>query len=501
MDQNRRRFLRKVPDDIAFIQIERDEVGKVLNISEGGLSFNSVTPVPRNLPVYFWFSFNLKDRIEAMGEVTWTDVSRTVGGLKFTQLSRANKDLIQDWVSRLRREEPPEEIEPREEESPEFEEEALVPQLVAVGAPEPFRQSPSARPVKSNGLDRVARFVSKARAYKSTLSPSSLGGKIAEQPKPAPVASLGAAAGATAAGIELPELGIEPRVKSPELGTKSPKLATESSKVLAERSLFSVETGAAPSLPPVAPKFSPFSIRGIESLIELVPLQRHLSAKRRQLLCGILLGIGISALVTLPALKFWNSRAHAETIQPAPDSSPLRGNAATLPPATDPPAVAAPKPSYPVANVFSDATPIVPKKGTPQNLLSRTQLPTSFWKEERKSAAMRAALSSAPTKDQKLSAGTPASPKPSPASLSTSKATNASKATDKKSGMNPTQLWTAVQEGNSKAAVELAELYIKGNGVPKNCQQARVLLLVASEKRNTAAIKRLHDLDKGAACP
>src|SRR5215467_5219460 len=132
MDQNRRRFLRKVPDDIAFIQIERDEVGKVLNISEGGLSFNSVTPVPRNLPVYFWFSFNLKDRIEAMGEVTWTDTSRTIGGLKFTQLSRTNRELIQKWVSGLRREEPPEETEPLEEDGPELEEEAFVPQLVAV---------------------------------------------------------------------------------------------------------------------------------------------------------------------------------------------------------------------------------------------------------------------------------------------------------------------------------------------------------------------------------
>jgi len=67
--------------------------------------------------------------------------------------------------------------------------------------------------------------------------------------------------------------------------------------------------------------------------------------------------------------------------------------------------------------------------------------------------------------------------------------------------MNPTQLWGAVQAGNSKAAVELAELYIKGDGVPQNCQQARVLLLIASERRNTAAIKKLQELDKGAACP
>ena len=473
MDQNRRRFLRKVPDDIAFIQIERDEVGKVLNISEGGLSFSSVTPVPRNLPVYFWFSFNLKDRIEAMGEVTWTDLSRTIGGLRFTQLSQSNRKLIQKWVSRLRSEEPPKEEVEVVEEIPELEpeEDALVPQLVAVGAPEPFRANLPAVPAKSNGVDRVARFVSKARAYKPF---SSFGGRIAQAPKPAPAAALGANALAANA-LGAPALGIEP-----------PKLLTE-------RPLFSMETGAAPSMPSMDTKSSSFSsfsssfsFRGIESLIELVPLQRHLSAKKRQLLCGVLLGIGISALVTLPALKFWNSRAHAETIKPAPtDSSTLRNDAATQLPASDPAPVTTAKPTYPVAGIFSDSNPpLPPRKGTTSSLTSRSQLPASYYRE----ALQKEALKPLPVKSQKPSAGTAA---PSSASV----------ATGKKSGMNPNQLWGEVQAGNSKAAVELAELYIKGDGVPRNCQQARVLLLVASEKRNTAAIKRLHDLDKGSACP
>ena len=476
MDQNRRRFLRKVPDDIAFIQIERDEVGKVLNISEGGLSFSSVTPVPRNLPVYFWFSFNLKDRIEAMGEVTWTDLSRTIGGLRFTQLSQANRELIQKWVSRLRKEEPPKEEVEVVEEIPELEmeEEGLVPQLVAVGEPEPFRtiQSASAL-VRTSEPDRVAMFVSKARAYKPI---SSFEERVAEEPNPAPAATLGATAsalGTTALGIETP-------------------------KLVRERPLFPMETGAAPSMPSVEAKSSfdakssSFSFRGIESLIELVPLQRHLSAKKRQLLCGVLLGIGISALVTLPALKFWNSRAHAETIKPAlTDSSALRNSAATQPPASDPAAVTTTKPAYPVAGIFSDPNPVLPRKGTTSSLTSRSQLPASYWKEIRKEPPK-----TTPVKAQKPSAGTSASQKPSVASSSAS-------TTDKKSGsgMNPNQLWGAVQAGNSKAAVELAELYIKGDGVPQNCQQARVLLLVASEKRNTVAIKRLHDLDKGAACP
>lgn len=483
MEQNRRRFLRKVPDDIAFIQIERDEVGKVLNISEGGLSFSSVTPVPRNLPVYFWFSFNLKDRIEAMGEVTWTDLSRTVGGLRFTQLSQANRELIQKWVSRLREEEHPEEID-AEEEAPELEEGALVPQLVAAGEREPVRTKQPAQPVRANEPDRIAKFVSKARAYKPI---SSVAREIAEEPKPAPPAALAVTA------LGAPALGIEP----PKLLPAQPMFSMESSTtpiVRSERAMFSMETEAAPSLTSVDTKrssltpsssslSSPFSFRGIESLIELVPLQRHLSAKKRQLLCGVLLGIGISALVTLPALKFWNSRAHAETINPGlSDSQTLRSNAATQPPSTDPATVAAAKPTYPVAGIFSDPNPVFPRKGTNSSLTSRSQLPESYWKAIRKEP-----VKTTPIKIQKPSDVTSA-----PSNLST---------TGKKSGVNPNQLWGQVQAGDSKAALELAELYIKGDGVPKNCQQARVLLLVASERRNTAAIKRLHDLDKGSACP
>jgi TPR repeat protein len=73
-------------------------------------------------------------------------------------------------------------------------------------------------------------------------------------------------------------------------------------------------------------------------------------------------------------------------------------------------------------------------------------------------------------------------------------------ASRQKPAMTPQQLWASVQAGNSKAAVALADLYIKGQGVAQNCNQARVLLLVASEKRDAEAIRKLADLDK-TACP
>ena len=449
MDQNRRRFLRKVPDDLAFIQIERDEVGKVLNVSEGGLSFSSVTPIPRNLPVYFWFSFNLKDRIEAMGEVAWTDLSRTVGGLRFTQLSQASREQIQKWLSGLRTEEAPEEPEEieiaLEDEIPE-EVEELASQLVAAGGPMPIRanEPDQMKPseMKTGEPDRVAKFVSKARAYRPIFS---FEGRPAGDWKVGPS----------------PTLGIEP-----------PKRRSYGS-------ILSLDAGSIKNGESGDSKFSPLSFKeGIESLVELVPLQRYLSAKKRQLLCGVLLGICLSAAVTVPVLKFWNNRAHAETIKPAPaDSSNLKNSAPSQPP--DPAPVA--KPTYPVAGIFSD--PVLPKRGTTASQAARSQTADPYRKEPKPVAAKAA----------KPSEGVPVQPQSSGNSDTNS--------TSKKSRMNPTQLWGAVQAGNSKAAVELAELYIKGDGVPQNCQQARVLLLVASEKRNTAAIKRLQELDKGAICP
>src|SRR6266699_2372005 len=244
MEQNRRRFLRKVPTDPAFIQIERDEVGKVLNVSEGGLSFSSVTPVPRNLPVYFWFSFNLKDRIEAMGEVAWTDLSRTVGGLRFTQLSQGSREQIQKWLSRLRTEEAAREI-------PE-EEQALVPQLVAAMPNRANEAIPQPIPIKTRERkagepDRVARFVSKVRGYRPHLP---FQGRTAEWAK----------------GAQPPALAMAPPAPPPPALTNEP---VEPPKTRPGRSMFSLETVATQGPEPGDSKSSSLSFKGIESLVEL----------------------------------------------------------------------------------------------------------------------------------------------------------------------------------------------------------------------------------------
>ena len=57
------------------------------------------------------------------------------------------------------------------------------------------------------------------------------------------------------------------------------------------------------------------------------------------------------------------------------------------------------------------------------------------------------------------------------------------------------QLWSAVEAGDSSAEAALAQLYLTGDGVPRSCEQARVLLRAASKKGNAAAGQQLRKLN------
>jgi hypothetical protein len=52
-------------------------------------------------------------------------------------------------------------------------------------------------------------------------------------------------------------------------------------------------------------------------------------------------------------------------------------------------------------------------------------------------------------------------------------------------------LWAAVKKGNVSAEIALADLYARGDGVTKNCDQARVLLRAAAEKGSSMASQQL----------
>lgn len=330
----RREKIRKVPDQFAFLQLEQDDGGTVLDISEGGLRFESFAPVQNHGPIHFWFSLNLRERIEAWGEVAWTGPERKSGGLKFLSLSEGGREQIRGYLAHS----------------------------------SPQRISPQ---TGARDTDAVATFVSRARPRQSTI----FSGKR-------------------------------------ETGNPSGP--------------FSVSTEAA-------------------AAGHLVPMQRHLAVMRRQLIIGVLIGAFAAGLVAFAAIKF---------------SQYLHENRAAAKPPVESPAQTAPG---------TGSTSVAP----PAASGSSTDV---FALGKQKKGGATARIPAAPPVDVAAHTGRPKNP------------------------LTPDQLWTLVQAGNSTAAAALAELYIKGEGVPQSCAQARVLLLVASEKRNMAAIKRLADLDK-EGCP
>jgi TPR repeat protein len=54
----------------------------------------------------------------------------------------------------------------------------------------------------------------------------------------------------------------------------------------------------------------------------------------------------------------------------------------------------------------------------------------------------------------------------------------------------------AVEKGSTAAEVELAGLYVRGEGVPKNCEQARVLLTAAQNEDSQRAEQELAELQR-----
>ena len=78
------------------------------------------------------------------------------------------------------------------------------------------------------------------------------------------------------------------------------------------------------------------------------------------------------------------------------------------------------------------------------------------------------------------------SSRPLPGADEMAKAKNASD-----SAAEAAWLWKATAKGNPDAPVQLADMYVKGDGVPRSCEQAVVLLKTAAEKENARARNRL----------
>ena len=399
MTRERRSQARETPEPLGFIQINRDDGGRIRNISEGGLCFETFAPIERERLLQFWFSLNLRERIEAKGRLAWLDARQEIGGLQFLDLSPKARRHLRAYLGTQ-----------------------AVPPPIAHLDTNPAAQLAAdfhAHVQKDRGEESAMK--PKGSIFQATLAKYSLGELLS-----APQASEAAAC-------------AEP--------------GTQAEDARSERRPDRASTQGGGSSP-----WNPMSF---------VSLERHLNANRRQLLRGVMLGAVISLAVGAAAGWYLGR-----------ESARSEASRAALPAAVSPAVPGAP----PISDVSAHpARPISSASVSARSLSAPRYAPENPPRGPVSSTAISAADLSAhaegivPSHD----AGAKAA---------------------KKSTATPQQLWTSIQAGNMKAAVELADRFIQGDGVPVNCDQARILLLVASEKNNAEAIKKLHDLDK-TGCP
>jgi cell division protein FtsN len=114
----RRQSTRMTVRGSAYVNLGPDNGGIILNISEGGLCFQSAAPIQRTENIRFWFSYRSqrveadqgqtwKDEdqargvsrfVEARSTLAWTDDTQKRGGLRFTNLAPEAREQIRDWI-------------------------------------------------------------------------------------------------------------------------------------------------------------------------------------------------------------------------------------------------------------------------------------------------------------------------------------------------------------------------------------------------------------------
>jgi hypothetical protein len=173
--------------------------------------------------------------------------------------------------------------------------------------------------------------------------------------------------------------------------------------------------------------------------------------------------------------SFWSSGAAPSALPQAVPAAKSEPAAATEPPAAPP--------VQPVPKADATAEP-ARTTATPPNQESR---PDDARRAGRRPAARTVSVSASLSSSAAQQNG-------SEELVAAEKYLHAGPGTARDSQEAATWLWKAVAKQNSTASLLLSDLYLRGDGVTKSCDQARLLLDAAARKGVTAAAERLRNL-------
>jgi len=211
-------------------------------------------------------------------------------------------------------------------------------------------------------------------------------------------------------------------------------------------------------------------MRKFPNVTGLVPFERHLSAVRWQFIRGILVGMLVSSTLAVCGFGYLKFRQHVAFLSaPSDQTQAARRDLYTQ--------------VGPITGASTSDKPARSMSATDLLRLPSEPPPHFAWERiERKGRPKALPPVSSPI-IQPAAGVSSAQPRPTRMTLS-----------------RLAQLWASTEAGDARAAVILADLYLRGDGVPVDCDQARALLFVASKENNAEAAKKLGDLSE-TGCP
>jgi hypothetical protein len=504
MQVGQKPFTQRKPDQLVYLELGAGNGGMLLSISDDGFRFRAVSPVRADGPMPFAFSLDGTQRLEGRGEIEWLEDDGKSGGLRFTEVSGDFRLALDAWLASNSshlgsyREAVPAASTPLDTME-------KIRQELRSGYPNsPGRQSnqsvsipPFSGVAKESPADRKDQ-PAEPRSTAKGLSTAKRLFPLAEAPEPAksePVKSITS----SSAFLKTPRATL-PAPLALQVVDSAPSSLLASAPVASKVSLPTEPRPYIPPLedsfenawarakltsPPESPRLSRAAAGGVIA-IALAVILGALAFNFRQDIGTLFIELGqkISG-----DNRVTDTAPPAETKSPALPADPSIAARKTPEPATSPSGVSGQAGTATVPGSTS------PSGGTPSLSAKTGAVPSAANGAANADAAQTSGPDASPAKPQQTLPEQPAVDSGTGQEefgVARELLHSGSRQRDLPRAVD--LLWTSVKRGYVPAEVTLADLYLRGDGVEKNCDQARILLVAASKKGSTEARQLLEQV-------
>jgi hypothetical protein len=91
-------FTQKKPLQLVYLELGVGNGGMLLSVSEDGFRFRAVSPVHAETIMPFAFSLDGRNRLEGEGTVAWVEEGGKSGGMRFTEVSEEFRATLNAWL-------------------------------------------------------------------------------------------------------------------------------------------------------------------------------------------------------------------------------------------------------------------------------------------------------------------------------------------------------------------------------------------------------------------